>query len=191
MFIKRVVNKFTHFGTVSDLRRRYIPTQKHTTDQQISAVKKRYSRRQRLSTRRAALELSMSRYTIRKILKKYLKKRPWKPYCLEKLQITDAQKLRRVTQARKILRIPRLLTFLADVWFTDESWFTGEGIAQNKNTYYWALTRDAVKPVRFQKHTTKVHVWATILVRGIIGPYFFHADEKKHVCQSIYISDMF
>ena len=42
MFIKRVVNKFTHFGTVSDLRRRYIPTRKqHITDQQISAVKKR------------------------------------------------------------------------------------------------------------------------------------------------------
>ena len=128
MFIKLVLNKFTHFGTVSDLRRRYIPTRKqHITDQQISAVKKLYSRRQRLSTRRAARELSMSRYTIRKILKKYLKKRPWKPYCLKKL--TDAQKLRRVTQARKLLRIPRLLTFLADVWFTDESWFTGDGIA--------------------------------------------------------------
>ena len=113
--------------------------------------------------------LSMSRYTIRKILKKYLIKRPWKPYCLEKL--TDAQKLRRVTQARKLLRIPRLLT--------DESWFTGDGIAQKKNAYYWALTRDAVKPVRFQKHPTKVHVWAAISVRGIIGPYFFHAEGKN------------
>ena len=37
MFIKRVVNKFSHFGTVSDLRRRYIPTRKqHITDQQVS-----------------------------------------------------------------------------------------------------------------------------------------------------------
>ena len=72
MFIKRV-NKFTHFETVSDLRRRYIPTRKqHITDQQISALKKRYSRRQRLLTRSAALELSMSRYSIRKIIKKYL-----------------------------------------------------------------------------------------------------------------------
>ena len=54
------------------------------------------------------------------------------------------------------------------------------GIAQKKNAYYWALTRDhAVKPVRFQKHPTKVHVWATISVRGIIGPYFFHADGKN------------
>ena len=119
----------------------------------------------------------MSRYTIRKNFKKYLKKRPWKPYCLEKL--TDAQKLRRVTQARKLLRIPRLLTFLTDMWFTDESWFTGDGIAQKKNAYYWALTRDAVKPVRFQKHPTKVHVWAAISVRGILGPYFFHADGKN------------
>ena len=61
----------------------------------------------------------------------------------------------------------------------DESWFTGDGIAQKKNAYYWALTRDAVKPVRFQKHPTKVHVWAAISVRGIIGPYFFHADGKN------------
>ena len=87
--------------------------------------------------------------------------------------------MRRVTQARKLLRIPRLLTFLADVWFTDESWFTGDGISQKKNAYYWALTHDAVKPVRFQKHPTKVHVWATISVRGIIEPYFFHADGKN------------
>ena len=35
-------------------------------------------------------------------------------------------------------------------------------IAQKKNAYYWALTRDVV--------------WAAISVRGIIGPYFFHAD---------------
>ena len=151
-------------------------------------MKKRYSRRQRLSTRRAALMLSMSRYTIRKVLKKHLIKRPWKPYCLEKL--TDAQKLRRVTQARKLLRIPRLLKFLADVWFTDESWFTGDGIAQNKNAYYWALTRDAVKPVRFQKHPTKVHVWAAISVRGIIWTLLLPRGRKKHFCQSINISDM-
>ena len=106
-----------------------------------------------------------------------------------------------MTQARQLLRIPCLLTFLPDVWFTDEPWFTvvckipllarrtgilysrftGDGIAQKKNAYYWALIRDAVKPVRFQKHptTTKVHVWTAISVRVIIGPYFFHADGKN------------
>ena len=52
------------------------------------------------------------------------------------------------------------------MWFTDESWFTGDGIAQKKNAYYWELTHDAVKPVRFQKHPTKVHVWAAISVSG-------------------------
>ena len=77
MFMKRVVNKFTHFGTVSDLRRRYIRTRKqHITDQQISAVKKRYLRRQRLSARGAALELSMSRYTILKNILKSVRGNP-------------------------------------------------------------------------------------------------------------------
>ena len=65
------------------------------------------------------------------------------------------------------------------MWVTAESWSAGDGIAQKKNAYYWALTRDAVKPVRFQKHPMKVHVWAAISVRGIIGHYFFHADGKN------------
>ena len=51
---------------------------------------------------------------------------------------------------------------------------------QKKNIFYWALSRDAVKPIRFQKHPLKVHVWAAISVHGIIGPYSFHS-QGKHI----------
>ena len=28
--------------------------------------------------------------------------------------------------------------------------------------YYWALSKEAVKPVEFQEHPVKVHVWSAI-----------------------------
>ena len=37
---------------------------------------------------------------------------------------------------------------LAYIWFTDESWFYSDGIAQRNNQLYWALIKAAVKPVQ-------------------------------------------
>ena len=51
---------------------------------------------------------------------------------------------------------------IVNTWFTDECWFTSDGIAQKKYGYNWALSKEAVKPVEFQKHPIKVHVWSAI-----------------------------
>ena len=45
-------------------------------------------------------------------------------------------------------------------------------LLRRKNANYWALTRDAVKPARFQKHPTKVHVWAAISYLVNLWPNF-------------------
>ena len=124
----------------------------------------------------------MPLHTIRKFLKKYLKKRPWKTILFR--EFNRCPETEESNSSKETSQNP---SFLADVWFTDESWFTGGGIAQKRNAYYWALTRDAVKRVGFQKHPTEVHVWPAISVRGIIGPYFFHAGGKNiSVNQSTY-----
>ena len=65
--------------------------------------------------------------------------------------------------SRLPLAQPNLLNKLKHVWFTDESWFTTDGITQKNNQFYWALNKDAVKPVISQKYPIKVHVWAAIL----------------------------
>ena len=71
---------------------------------------------------------------------------------------------------------PNLLNKLKHVLFTDESWFTTDSITQKTNQFYWALNKDAVRPVISHKYPIKVQVWAAISlsVSGVIGPYFFH-----------------
>ena len=91
--------------------------------------------------------------------------------------LKEHEKLRRVTQIKVLLRIMNAESKLVNTWFTDKCWFTSDGIVQKKDGYYWALSKEAVKPVEFQEHTIKVHhVWSAISVRGIIGPYFFHQN---------------
>ena len=63
---------------------------------------------------------------------------------------------------------------LKNVWFTDENWIFSDGIAQKNKAFYWALSKDAVKPTIFQKYPIKVHVWAAVSVSGLIGAYFLH-----------------
>ena len=89
--------------------------------------------------------------------------------------------------SRLLLAQPNLLNKLKHVWFTDKSWFTTDGITQKNNQFYWALNKDAVKPVISQKYPIKVHVWVAISVSGVIGPYFFHrAGRNITVNQYIY-----
>ena len=96
----------------------------------------------------------MTRYTVRKILRKVVGKRAFKPCKTERL--TPSQQLRRVTMSRLLLAQPNLLTKLKHVWFTDESWFTTDGITQKTNQFYCALNKDEVKPVISQKYPIKV-----------------------------------
>ena len=65
------------------------------------------------------------------------------------------------------------------VWFSDESWFYADGIAQKKNWYYWALSRNAVTPIETQLTSIRVMVWAAVSEKGLIGPYLFHKNSKN------------
>ena len=76
--------------------------------------------------------------------------------------------------------MPGLTNKLKHIWSTDESWFYTDGIALKSHHYYWALSKDAVKPVIFQKYPIKVQVWAAVNPQyGIIGPYFFHKSGRN------------
>ena len=44
------------------------------------------------------------------------------------------------------------------VWFSDESWFFSDGIAQKKNQYFRAFNKDAVEPIESQLTPFKVMV---------------------------------
>ena len=58
----------------------------------------------------------------------------------------------------------------------DESWFFSDGIAQKRNQYFWALSKEAVEPIESQLAPIKVMVWGAVFVNGLIGPYSFHKN---------------
>ena len=60
---------------------------------------------------------------------------------------------------------------LLEVWFSDESWFYIDGIAQKNNQYFWAFNKDTVEPIESQLTPLKVMVWAAVSSKGLIGPY--------------------
>ena len=62
---------------------------------------------------------------------------------------------------------------LAHTWFTDESWFYSDGIAQME------LSKDVVKPVEKQLVPIKVIGWGAVSAKGLIGPYFFHRNGAR------------
>ena len=176
--IERVVKHFQRSGTVADLRNTNLAQRERDfSPEKVRRVKKVYARRQKVSLRRASHLTNVTRYFVAKILKKVLKKKPFKSAKTEKL--TASQKLRRLTLCKKLISLPRLTNMLKNVWFTDQSWFFSDGIAQKNKAFYWALSKDAVKPTIFQKYPIKVHVWAAVSVSGLIGPYFFHKDGSN------------
>ena len=84
------------------------------------------------------------------------------------------------TQIKVLLRIINFESKLVNTWFTDERWFILFCLHQiallRKRMViigHCPMSKEAVKPMEFQEHAIKVHMWSAISVRGIIGPYIF------------------
>ena len=181
--IRRVVECFEKYGSVWDARKKRRGStgrpEVFTTDQYIRRVQQFFGRNQRLSVSNAARSLRMTRYTVRKILRKVICERACKPCKTERL--TPSQQLRRVTMSRLLLAQPNLLNKLKHVWFTDESWFTTVGITQKTYQFYWALNKDAVELVISQKYPIKVHVYYQCLELSVRTGWSQHHIESVHL----------
>ena len=135
--IRYVIDNFQKHGTVLDRRKsHFVNKGRVLSPGKVERVRKVYRRKQKISIRAAARSSRVSQYFVQKILKKVLKKKPYTSTKTERL--TASQKLRRVTLRRKLLKLPRLQNILKNTWFTDESWFYSDGIAQR--TFISGLT---------------------------------------------------
>ena len=97
--IRRVIDRFNTTGTVNDRRfngltGKYCPI----SPSKIQRVRELYSRTQRISLRRAERQTKVTKYFVRKILRRIVGKKPFKACRTEKL--TPSQKLRQVTLYR-------------------------------------------------------------------------------------------
>ena len=61
--------------------------------------------------------------------------------------------------------------FPAYVLFTDEAWFTGDGMLNSQNSYTWADENPCSTVVRYHQCIFAVNLWAGIVNDGLMGPY--------------------
>ena len=116
-----VIKKFDSFGTLCDRRQE----KKHSSDEcDVRRVKHLYSRKQGISLRVASRKLDISAYRIRNILRLRLLKSYKTKFAL---RLTENQRKARISACKELLSKKAILKH---VWFSDESWFYADGIAQ-------------------------------------------------------------
>ena len=78
------------------------------------------------------------------------------------MSLTERQSKTRIAVCKSLLRKKYILP---KVWFSGESLFYSDGIAQKE--------KDAVEPIESQLTPFKIMVWAAVSSKGVIGPYYF------------------
>ena len=72
-----------------------------------------------------------------------------------RMLLTERQRQARIAAARHLLTHKAILP---KTWFTDESWFYSDGIAQKKHQKFWAFNKEAIEPISSQLEPLKVMV---------------------------------
>ncbi|CAF4313023.1 unnamed protein product [Didymodactylos carnosus] len=148
----------------------------------IAKIKQRLNRKRKVSSRKLAAELSISRTSVRRILKKHLE--CWAYKVVKELAITDTQKVARKKFAVWIHEISEKMQqekFL----FSDEKYFDLNGVYNSKNERIWAINCAAAddKGGVKQKHQypVKVMVWLGACSKGLTSLVIFEKGTLDHV----------
>ena len=163
--LRYIINKFEAHETLLDRRS---GNKRIISCKQVNEVKHLYHNKQRISLRIAAIKLRFSTRKVSNILRICLLKKVFK--AKNRLRLTECQRRNRVAASQALLEQKDVLQHR---WFTDESWFFSDGIAQKRKQYFWTLSKETVKPIESQLATIKVMVWGAVSVNDLILPYFF------------------
>ena len=169
--LKLVVNKFNEFGSITDRRK---GKKSAITSTEIKKVERIYRNRQLIFLRSASRRLQISRWKVRNILRLRSLKKVYKSRV--RMLLTERQCQDRIAAARHLLTNKAILP---KTWFTDESWFYSDGIAQKKHQHFWAFNKQAIEPISSHLEPLKVMVWGAVSTKGLIGPYFFHSNGSN------------
>ena len=169
--LKLVVNKFNEFGSITD---RIKGKKSAITSTEIKKVERLYRNRQLISLRSASIRLQISRWKVRNILRLRLLKKAYKSRV--RMLLTEGQRQARIAAARHLLTHKATLP---KTWFTDESWFYSDGIAQKIHQKFWEFKKEAIEPISSQLEPLKVMVWGAVSTKGLIGPYFLHSNGRN------------
>ncbi|CAF4173418.1 unnamed protein product, partial [Rotaria magnacalcarata] len=146
----------------------------------------------RVSTRRLAAEMNISKSSIHRILRKDLGCFPYKK--IKQPKLTDVQKKKRVKFANWVLNsytnsdITRWL-------FSDEEYFDLNGIYNNQNDWIWAISREEADKrgaiYETTKFSVKVMVWLGVYSEGLSVPVIFEdgsMDAQRYIDEALPIA---
>ena len=138
---------------------------------EVKKVETLYRSSQLLSLCTASRKIGLLKRKVSTILRQKILKTAYKANIY--MNLTERQRKTKIAAYKSLLRKKEILP---KVWFSDASWFYSDGIAENKNQYFWAFNKNAVEPIESQLTPFKVMVWAAVSSKGLIGPYFFHKN---------------
>ena len=151
------------------------------TKQSIQKVKRRLTRKRRISTRKLALEPDISRTSVRRILKEDLHLRSYKKV-IEPL-LTDEQKAKRKKFSNWVRTNFRKEDTMK-ILFSDEKMFDIDGVYNSQNDRIWAVSRsdaDRRNGVhQKRKFPAKVMVWLSVCSKGASPLVIFKEGSVDH-----------
>ena len=147
------------------------------TEDNIGIVHDSVEANHKMSIRRRSAMLNIPRESLRLIMKKDLK---IKPYIIQVHQrLSRAHKAARVAMCQWILeKLNEDATFHEKIWFSDEAHFFLNGNVNNKKCFFWGSSKPK-EVIERGLHDQKVTAWAAMSYRGIIGPYFFEDADGQ------------
>ena len=177
-----IMRWFNLFKQTAELKKTTKRGKKPVNDETIAAIKNFFESNPKASVRAAAYKLQTSKSTVQKVIRKHLKKYPYKIQRLHALKECDYQ--RRLEYADFILEQDSVDTgYLNNICFSDESTFHVSGLVHRHNCRIWGTE----KPSEFrqvERASPKINVWCGLFIDRVIGPFFF---DGKTVTQNNFL----
>lgn len=168
--VSKIERKFRETGTVANLSKTGRP--KISEDIRLNALLS-VRDNPHASTREIGLNFNISHFTVNGILKAE-KYHPYKVHALHELTEDDPDRRNQFCE-NMMNRCNMNPLFIENVLFSDEATFMLNGTVNRQTCRYWSDQNPHWAEEVHTQFPQKVNVWAGIIGRRILGPYFFDA----------------
>ena len=178
--IRRLTEKFLAEGSVDNQNPGRSGRKKTSRSQEaIRKVTEHVTQTPKVSVRRLASRVGLSKSSTHRILKKDLNLTAFKFKVSQKLSAADFEQREEFCKwfLQQCTNSP---SFLSCVWWSDEAHFHLNGQVNRQNYRFWA-ERPPQEVLETPLHSPKVTVWCALSAQGIIGPFFFENGAGETV----------
>lgn len=167
--ISQLIKKFRETGSIEDMQRTGRPKSATSEDKALDVLLT-IQETPKVSTREVAENFGISHTSVHRILKKE-KLRPYKQQLIHELNEDDFD--RRMEFCEQMMEKCNMDdNFAVNIVFSDEATFMLNGTVNRHNCRYWSDTNPHWAEEGHTQYPQKVNVWAGVIGRHIIGPFF-------------------